>query len=76
MKCKWKTPVFRDNVLRNRYYDKWDGKLPTTIVGSDASASLLITPEAIENTNSSASSSATTSIDTSTDTDTGSGTES
>ena len=65
-----------DNVLRNRYYDKWDGKLPTTIVGSDASASLLITPDAIENTNSSASSSSTTSIDTSTSTDTGSGTES
>ncbi len=65
-----------DNVLRNRYYDKWDGKLPTTIVGSDANASLLITPDAIGNTNSSASSSTTTSIDTSTSTDTGSGAES
>ena len=62
-----------DNVLRNRYYDKWDGKLPTTIVGSDANASLLITPDAIGNTNSSASSSATTSNDTSTSTTTDTG---
>ncbi|MBO4649908.1 MAG: hypothetical protein J5653_01825 [Clostridiales bacterium] len=58
-----------DNVLRNRYYDKWDGKLPTTIVGSDASASLLITPDAMENAKSSAAASSNnTSNDTTTDT--------
>lgn len=33
-----------ENVLRNKYYDTWDGKLPTTIVGSDAAASILIDP--------------------------------
>ena len=60
-----------DNVLRNRYYDKWDGKLPTTIVGSDASSSLLITPDALENAKSSSgSSSETNSNSTSTSTDT------
>ena len=58
-----------DNVLRNRYYDKWDGKLPTTIVGSDASASLLITPDAMENAKSSAAASSNnTPNDTTTDT--------
>ena len=60
-----------ENVLRNRYYDKWDGKLPTTIVGSDAATSILITPDAVENADSSASSSTTTSNDTSVTTDTG-----
>ena len=30
------------NVLQNKYYETWDGKLPTTIVGSDAAASILI----------------------------------
>ena len=64
-----------ENVLRNRYYDKWDGKLPTTIVGSDATASLLITPDAVENTKSSASSSNTTSNDTSASTDASDATE-
>ncbi|MBQ5968377.1 MAG: hypothetical protein IJL60_11455 [Clostridiales bacterium] len=60
-----------DNVLRNRYYDKWDGKLPTTIVGSDASSSLLITPDALENAKSSSgSSSETNSNSNSTSTDT------
>ncbi|MCR5616895.1 MAG: hypothetical protein K6F83_01245 [Clostridiales bacterium] len=29
-------------VLQNRYYDTWDGKLPTTVVGSDALSSILI----------------------------------
>ncbi|MBO4926762.1 MAG: hypothetical protein J5379_00715 [Clostridiales bacterium] len=33
-----------ENVLRNKYYETWDGKLPTTIVGSDATASILIDP--------------------------------
>lgn len=31
-----------DEVLQNRYYDTWDGKLPTTVVGSDALSSILI----------------------------------
>ena len=31
-----------NNVLQNRYYDTWDGKLPTTIVGDEAAASILI----------------------------------
>ena len=31
-----------EQVLQNRYYDTWDGKLPTTIVGSDAASSILI----------------------------------
>lgn len=25
-----------DNVLRNKYYDKWDGKLPSTILNKDS----------------------------------------
>ncbi len=35
-----------ENVLRNKYYERWDGKLPTTIVGSDATSSILISPDA------------------------------
>ncbi len=31
-----------DEVLQNRYYDTWDGNLPTTVVGSDALSSILI----------------------------------
>ena len=31
-----------EQVLQNRYYDTWDGKLPTTIVGSDVASSILI----------------------------------
>ncbi|MCR5804464.1 MAG: hypothetical protein K6G47_09370 [Clostridia bacterium] len=30
------------NVLQNKYYETWDGKLPTTIVGSDVTSSILI----------------------------------
>ncbi len=42
-----------ENVLRNRYYETWNGQLPTTIVGSDAMSSILISPESVS-TNSSA----------------------
>ncbi|MBO4687103.1 MAG: hypothetical protein J5636_01185 [Clostridiales bacterium] len=38
-----------ENVLRNRYYDTWDGRLPSTIVGSDAASSILINPNADSN---------------------------
>ena len=31
-----------NNVLQNKYYETWDGKLPSTIVGSDATSSILI----------------------------------
>lgn len=34
-----------ENVLRNRYYEKWDGKLPSTIVGNDGMTSILISPD-------------------------------
>ena len=34
-----------ENVLRNKYYERWDGKLPTTIVGNDAMTSILISPD-------------------------------
>ncbi|MBO7450378.1 MAG: hypothetical protein J6U54_08405, partial [Clostridiales bacterium] len=39
-----------EKVLQNRYYDTWDGKLPTTIVGSDASSSILIGSAPSDNT--------------------------
>ncbi|MBO4494391.1 MAG: hypothetical protein J5752_00870 [Clostridiales bacterium] len=31
-----------ENVLRNRYYEAWDGRLPTTIVGNELASSILI----------------------------------
>lgn len=34
-----------ENVLRNKYYERWDGKLPTTIVGDDSLTSILISPD-------------------------------
>ncbi len=44
-----------ENVLRNKYYDRWDGKLPTTIVGSDAMSSILIDINSNGSTTSSSS---------------------
>ena len=59
-----------ENVLRNRYYDTWDGRLPSTIVGSDAASSILIDPNPdSSSTSSSASSGTDNSVTTNTDTE-------
>lgn len=64
-----------ENVLRNKYYDKWDGKLPTTIVGSDIAASILIDPtneassDTTDNTNSGNGNSGNSTSDVSTETE-------
>ena len=33
-----------DNILSKTYYEKWDGKLPSTIVGNDTDTLISITP--------------------------------
>ena len=33
------------NILANKYYEKWDGQLPTTVVSDDANTLISITPE-------------------------------
>ena len=56
-----------ENVIRNKYYETWDGKLPTTIVGADAATSILITPDSANTTTSGADTSNTnTTADTNT----------
>ena len=55
------------NVLRNKYYETWDGKLPSTIVGEDTASILLplgddgkVTPAAQTTTPASSTTPATT----------------
>ena len=49
-----------ENVLRNKYYEIWDGKLPATIVGADAAASILINAMPTNNSTSGSGSSSVT----------------
>ena len=43
-----------EKVLQNKYYETWDGKLPQTVVGSDASSSVLIGASSVTSDKSSA----------------------
>lgn len=61
-----------ENVLRNKYYDKWDGELPNTIVGSDAMTSIMIDAGANNESGDSNANGASTKPNTTSTTDNGS----